>query len=107
MVVLRVEQEVGAHDGHAHRHDGQDDEHQQHEAVHIVHLRSPCIALTNHTQGPITNSRLGRVHKLRKWSAPIILQACAEGASTTCRRSHAIAITKCHDRQCLKQVLEG
>ena len=39
VVVLRVEQEVGAHNGHAHRDDRQNDEHQQHEAVHIVHLQ--------------------------------------------------------------------
>ncbi len=38
MVVLGVEQEVGAHDGHTHCHNGQDEEHQQHEAVHVVHL---------------------------------------------------------------------
>ena len=38
MVVLSVQQEVGPDDGHAHRHNRQDDEHQQHEAVHIVHL---------------------------------------------------------------------
>ena len=39
VVVLRIEQEVGAHNGHAHCDDRQNDEHQQHEAVHIVHLQ--------------------------------------------------------------------
>ena len=39
MVVLSVQQEVGPNNGHAHRHNCQDDEHQQHEAVHIVDLR--------------------------------------------------------------------
>ena len=38
MVVLGVEQEVGAHNRDAHRDNGQDDKHQQHEAVHIVYL---------------------------------------------------------------------
>lgn len=39
MVVLSIEQEVGTDDGHADSHNSQDDEHQQHEAVYIVHLQ--------------------------------------------------------------------
>ena len=39
VVVLGVEQKVGAHDSHAGGHDEQDEEHQQHEAVHVVHLQ--------------------------------------------------------------------
>ena len=40
-VVLRVEQEVGAYNGDADGDHGQDEEHQQHEAVHIVDLVGP------------------------------------------------------------------
>lgn len=36
VVVLGVEHEVRGHDGRAHRHDHQDQVHQQHEAVHEV-----------------------------------------------------------------------
>ena len=39
VVVLGVEQEVGAHNGDAGGDDAEDEEHEQHEAVHIVHLR--------------------------------------------------------------------
>ena len=38
MVILCVQQEVGAHDGHTHRHYDQDEEDKQHEAIHVVHL---------------------------------------------------------------------
>ncbi len=40
MIVLGVEEEVGADDGHAHGDDIQDDEHQKHEPVDVVNLRS-------------------------------------------------------------------
>jgi hypothetical protein len=40
-VVLCIEQEVGAHDGHAHRYDHQNHKHEQHEAVNIVDLVGP------------------------------------------------------------------
>lgn len=40
-VVLGVQQKVGAHNGHAHGHNGQDQEDQQHEAVHVVDLVRP------------------------------------------------------------------
>lgn len=38
VVVLRVEQEVGGHDGHADGDDDQDEEHQQEEPIDIVYL---------------------------------------------------------------------
>ena len=37
-VILRVEKEVGRHDGNADGHNDKDDVHQQHEAVHIIIL---------------------------------------------------------------------
>ena len=40
-VVLSVEQEVCADDGDANSDNGQDDEDQEHEAVHVVDLVSP------------------------------------------------------------------
>ena len=51
MVVLGVQQEVGADDRDADCHDGEDEEHQQHEAVDVVHLpqewRSEGMASAN------------------------------------------------------------
>ena len=38
MVVLGIQQEVSAHYCDAYSDDGQNDEHQEHESVHIVHL---------------------------------------------------------------------
>ena len=40
-VVLCIEEEVGADDGDADSDDGEDDEHKQHEAIHIVDLVGP------------------------------------------------------------------
>ncbi|KAJ8525752.1 hypothetical protein ON010_g15363 [Phytophthora cinnamomi] len=40
-VVLSIQQEVCAHDGYTQRHDRQNDEHQQHEAIHVVELVVP------------------------------------------------------------------
>ena len=39
MVVLCIEQEVRPDDGDTGRHDHEDEGDQQHEAVHVVHLR--------------------------------------------------------------------
>ena len=38
MIVLGVEQEVRRDDGDAHRDDQQDQKHQQHEAIDVIHL---------------------------------------------------------------------
>lgn len=40
-VVLSIQQEVRAHDGDAHRHDAEDDQHQHHESVHVVDFVGP------------------------------------------------------------------
>lgn len=40
-VILCVQQKVRAHDGHAHGHDAQDDQHQHHEAIDIIDLIRP------------------------------------------------------------------
>lgn len=40
-VVFGVEQKVCAYDCHAHGHDDQNQEHQQHETVHVVDLVRP------------------------------------------------------------------
>ena len=39
-IVLRVEQEVRAHDRHAQQHHHQDAVHQKHESIHVVELRT-------------------------------------------------------------------
>mmetsp|Transcript_39194 Transcript_39194/g.116592 ORF Transcript_39194/g.116592 Transcript_39194/m.116592 type:complete len:252 (+) Transcript_39194:187-942(+) len=41
VVVFRVQEEVGADDRHTSRHGHQNDDHQQHEAIHIVDLVPP------------------------------------------------------------------
>lgn len=40
-VILSIEQEVRAHDGHAHRHNAQYNQDQHHEAVHVVDFVGP------------------------------------------------------------------
>lgn len=40
-IVLRIQQEVCAHDGHTDSHNAQDDQHQHHEAIDIVDLICP------------------------------------------------------------------
>jgi hypothetical protein len=41
VIVLRVQQKVGAHDTHARGHDHQNQKYKQHEAIHVVHLVVP------------------------------------------------------------------
>ena len=41
MVIFGIEQKVGAHNCDAHRNYCKDEEDQQHEAVHVVHLVVP------------------------------------------------------------------
>jgi hypothetical protein len=47
VVILGVEQEVGAHNGDADAHDDEDDEHQEHEPVYVVHLQEIPNQYTN------------------------------------------------------------
>jgi hypothetical protein len=40
-IVLGIQQEVGAHNGHTNSHYHQNDKHQEHKAINVVDLVSP------------------------------------------------------------------
>ena len=42
VVVLRIKEEVGPHDGDTDRDDDEDEEDEEHEAIDVVHLRRGC-----------------------------------------------------------------
>jgi hypothetical protein len=63
VVVFRVEQEIGSDDSDADCDDQQDDENQQHKAVHVVHLGISGARAQ-------TTSQLLGMAKLTAWQEP-------------------------------------